>query len=122
MYAILHIKQEVDDVAVLHDVFLAFGAEQALCLGGGHVAAGLQILKGHSFCADKAALDVRVDLAGSSGSLGALGDGPCTDFVLTAGEEGDVAQQIIAGVDQTMPCACMASATFRKPAILAPAT
>ena len=44
---VLHIKQEVDDVAVLHYVFLTFTANQALALGIGHGAAILHILEGN---------------------------------------------------------------------------
>lgn len=43
----LDVEQEVDDVAVLHDVVLALAADQPLCLGGSHGAAGLHILKGN---------------------------------------------------------------------------
>ena len=77
----LYIEQEVDDVAVLHDIFLAFAADQALGLGGGHGAASLHVLKGDDFSPDEAALKVGVDLAGSLGRLSALLDGPCTALI-----------------------------------------
>lgn len=32
----LHVKSEQDDIPILHDVFLAFGAHKAFFLGGGH--------------------------------------------------------------------------------------
>ena len=38
----LNIKAEEDDVAVLHDIFLALAAHKALLLGGGHAAAGAE--------------------------------------------------------------------------------
>ena len=85
----LNIEQEVDDVAVLHDVVLAFAAYQALCLGGCHGAAGLHILKGDNLSADKAPLKVGVDFTGGLGGLGALLNGPGPAFVRTGGEEGD---------------------------------
>ena len=43
----LDVEQEVDDVAVLHDIFLAFGADFALALGIGHGAQRLEIVKGN---------------------------------------------------------------------------
>ena len=65
----LHIKQEVDDVAILHDVFLALAADLALSLGGCHGAQCLQIVKGDDFRADEAPLKVGVDLARGLGAL-----------------------------------------------------
>ena len=65
----LNVEQEVDDVAVLHDVVLALAADQALCLGGSHGAAGLHILKGNDLGADETPLEIGVDLAGGLGAL-----------------------------------------------------
>ena len=96
----LHIETEVGDIAILHHIVLALQTEQALVPGGGDGAAGLQILKGHDLGTDEAALDVGVDLAGGPGSLGAAGDGPGVDIVLAGGEEGNVAQQLMAGLDK----------------------
>ena len=52
----LHVKAEKDNVAVFHDVFFSFAADQALFLGGGHGAAGDQVVVGHHFGTDEAAL------------------------------------------------------------------
>ena len=60
---LLYIEQEIDDVAVLHHIFLAFAADLALCLGVGHGAEALQVFKGDDLGADEATLKVGVDLA-----------------------------------------------------------
>ena len=98
----LHVEQEVDDVAVLHHVLLAFAADLALGLGGGHGANGLQILEGDDLGPDEAALEVGVDLASGLGSLGAPLDGPGAALVSARGQEGHQAQQRVAGRDQTV--------------------
>ena len=91
----LDVEQEVDDVAVLHDVVLALAADQTLCLGGSHGAAGLHILKGNDLGADEPPLKVGVDLAGGLGGLGALFDGPGPALVGARGQEGNEAQQSV---------------------------
>ena len=98
----LDVEQEVDDVAVLHDILLALGANLALGLGGGHGADVLQILKGDDLGPDEAPLEVGVDLAGGLGSLGAPLDGPGAALVGAGGQEGHQTQQCIAGLDQTI--------------------
>ena len=79
----LDVEQELNDVAVPHDIFLAFGALQAGSLDGGiiKVAAG-QIVIPNDLGPDKAALKVGMDLAGSLRGLGALFDRPGTAFLL----------------------------------------
>ena len=81
----LYIEQEVDNVAVLHDVLLALAAYQTLCLGGGHGAAGFHILEGDDLRPDEAPLKVGVNLAGGLGRLGALLDGPGAALVAAGG-------------------------------------
>ncbi len=96
------IEAEEGDIAILHHIILSFQPHQTLFLGGIHGAAGLQILKGHDLGADKAALKIAVDLAGGLGSLHAPGDGPGAHLILTAGEGGDIAQQVIAGLNEAI--------------------
>ena len=69
----LYVKPEQDNVPVLDDVLLALAADQALLLGGGHGAAGHQVVKGDDLRPDEAPLEVGVDLAGCLGRLGAPG-------------------------------------------------
>ena len=94
----LNIKQELDDVAIVHNVLLALGALQTLGLDGGVVeVVGFQIVIADDAGADEAALEVAVDLTGSLRSLGALADGPCAALLLAVGQEGDQTQQVIDG-------------------------
>ena len=88
--SVLHIEQELDDIAVLHDILLALGALQALGLDGSVIEiVGLEVAVGDDAGADEAALKVAVDLAGSLRSLGTLADGPGTALLLAVGQEGD---------------------------------
>ena len=89
----LHVEPEQDDIAVLDDVFLAFGTDQPLLPGGGHGAAGHEIVVSDHFRADKAALKVGVDLAGGLGCLSPLGDGPGPALVLAGGQVGAPARR-----------------------------
>src|SRR5690606_29175437 len=57
--------------------------------------------------ADEAALEVRVDLAGSFGRARALADGPGPDLLLARREEADEAEQAVAGVDQAVEAALL---------------
>ena len=73
----LYIKQKLDDIAVVHDVFLALGALQTLGLDGGVVEVGvLQILVGNDLGADEAALEVADESYRQPQGLGAALDGP----------------------------------------------
>ena len=65
----LYIKEEVDDVAILHHIFLALTADKTLGFGVCHSAASFHILKSNDLGADKATLKVGVDLTGCLGSL-----------------------------------------------------
>ena len=46
-----------------------------------------------------------MDLAGSLRCLGALADGPCAALLLAIGQEGDQAQQVVAGSDEVVQTA-----------------
>ncbi len=79
------VEQELDHVAVLHDVLLALGALQALGLDSGVIeVVGFQIVIADDAGPDEAPLEVGVDLASSLRSLGALADGPGAAFLLPA--------------------------------------
>ena len=92
-------KPEVDDVPVLHDVFLAFEADLAVIPAGGHGAAADQRLIGHYFSANRAALDLGMDLACSVLCRRPTGNRPRAALVLTDGEEGHIAKQIVGGAN-----------------------
>lgn len=55
------VKPEQDHIAVPHNVFFSFGADQALFLGHGHRSAGDQIVVGDDLGADKAPLEIGVN-------------------------------------------------------------
>ena len=59
----LHIEAEYHHVAVLHNVILAFAADKALFLAGGHAAKLFQRFKRNNLRPYKAALKVRMNLA-----------------------------------------------------------
>ena len=50
----LDVEPEQNDVPVFHHVFLALGADQAFFFGGGHAAAGHQVVVGDYLGADEA--------------------------------------------------------------------
>ena len=68
---------------------------------------GLEVAVGDDAGADEAALKVAVDLAGSLRSLGTLADGPGAALLLAVGQEGDQAQQVVAGGDEVVEAACL---------------
>jgi hypothetical protein len=90
----------VHHVAVDDDVLLALEAQLAGGLHGGLGLVLLDGLVGHDLGADEAALEVRVDLAGRAGRLGAAADGPGAHFLLAAGEVRDHVQHGVAGADE----------------------
>ena len=85
---ILDVEAELHDVAVLHDVVLAFDARLAGGLGVGHRTCGDQVVEADDLGLDEAALEVGVDDAGSLGGGGALADGPGARFLRTCGQVG----------------------------------
>ena len=103
----LYVEAEEDDVAVLHDVFLALRTDETLLLRRRHRAAGDEVVKRDHLRADKAALKVGVDLSCRLGRLGTLLDRPGAHLRLTGGEVGDQPQQAVALVDQTVETALL---------------
>ena len=69
MTAFLYVKQELDDIAVLHYIFLTFGAVEAPGLDFAHFSAALhQGVEIAHLRANKAAFEVGVDFAGGLGA------------------------------------------------------
>ena len=58
-----YIESEQNNVAVLHDIFLALRANQTLLPRCSHGTAGFQIIERNYFGTDKAPFEVRVDLS-----------------------------------------------------------
>src|SRR5688500_17700322 len=92
-------KPEVDDVPVLDEIFLAFQADLAVIPAGGHGSAADQRVVGHYFSPNEAPQDVGMDLACSVLRRRPAGNRPRATLVLTDGEEGHVAEQIVGGAD-----------------------
>ena len=101
----LDVETEIDDVAVLHDVFFAFETGEAFFAGGLAAAAGDQIIVANDLGTDKAAFDVGVDLAGCLRCLGADRDGPGTDLFFTGGQERHQPEHVVGGLDQLIDTA-----------------
>ena len=97
------VEQEIQHVAVLDDVFLAFDAHLAGFLGAGFALAGDEVVVGDGLGADEAALEVGVDDAGRLRRGVAAVDGPGAHFLHAGGEVGLQAEQVVAGADQRGP-------------------
>src|SRR6185312_8736266 len=95
----LHVEEDVDDVAVLDDVLLAFGAEEAALLGFGFAACSHKVVEADDFGADEATAQVAVDFAGGFGRGRAGRDGPGAAFIGAGGEEADEAEELVAHAD-----------------------
>ncbi len=95
-------KPEVDDIAVLHDVFLAFEAHLTVVAACGHRAAASERVVAHDFGADEAALNVAVNLAGGGLRRDAASDRPGAAFVFADGEERHVPEQVVGGPDHAI--------------------
>src|SRR5687767_3537672 len=92
-------KTEVDDIAVLDDVVLAFQPDFAVLAAYRHRAARGQRIVADDFGADEPALNVAVDLPGGELGRRAARDRPGAAFVLADGEKRHVAEQVVAGPD-----------------------
>src|SRR5690554_3040761 len=84
----LDVKPEVDHVAILDHVLLAFQAPFAGFLGSGFAVVLNEVVEGDDFGADKAFLEVGVDHAGGLGCGGTDLDRPGTDFLYPGSEVG----------------------------------
>ena len=93
---------EVDDVAVLHHVLLAFEAQLAVIAAGLHGAAGDEGVVADHLGADEPARDVAVNLAGGVERDRAAADLPGPALVFAHREERQVAEQIVAGADHAI--------------------
>ena len=89
------IKAEENDIAVVHDVILAFAADKPRFLAGGKRAFFDKRLIWHYFGADKAAFEIGVDFARRSGGFRAALYCPGADFRFARGEEGYQPEQRI---------------------------
>ena len=98
----VRIEPEMDDVAVLDDVFLAFVASLAGLLRAVFAAIGDIVVIGDRVGADEAALEIRMDDAGGLRGLGAARDRPGAGLLRSNREIGDEIEELVAGADQTV--------------------
>lgn len=77
----LDVKEEVHDVAVLDDIFLAFGGELSGGSDGTFAAECDEVIVLDDFRPDEAFLEVRVDYSGGFRGLVTLVDCPCAALV-----------------------------------------
>src|SRR5260370_3060281 len=102
LFIFLYIEFEEEDVAVLDDVLLAFGAEQALLFYRLLAAVGEEVVRGVAVGFDEALFEVGVDDSGGSWVFGAADDGPCADLLHSGGVVDDQVEQAIGGVDEAV--------------------
>ena len=96
----LYVEFEFDDVAVLHDVGFAFGAELAGGFDGLFGTVFFEIVVVADLSSDKATLKVGMNGASSFGSGGTFFDGPGATFFFAGGEERLKPQRLVGGFDK----------------------
>src|ERR1700733_9941824 len=96
------VELEEEDVAILHYIFFAFGAEEAGFFDSLLAAVLEEVVGGVAVGFDEAALEIGVDDTGSSGGFGATFDGPGADLLYASGEVGDQVEQAVGGVDEAV--------------------
>ena len=89
----------MEDVAVLHNIVLAFLAQLAGVAGSGFAVQGDIVVIGDGLGTDETALEVAMNLACGLRGLAALLDGPGAGFLGADGEEGDEVEEVVAGAD-----------------------
>src|SRR6187402_2170902 len=96
------VEAEVQHVAFLHQVFLAFQPQAAGFLGALLALELDEVVEGDRFGTDEAALEVGVDDGGGLRRGGARADLPGAHFLLTRGEVGLQAEQAVAGTNDAV--------------------
>ena len=100
----LDVEFEFDDVAVLHDVSLAFGAKLAGGSDGLFRAECFEIVKITNAGRDEAAFKIGMDGAGGFWGGGTFFDGPGATFFLPGGKERLKAESVVSGFDELFQC------------------
>ena len=84
----LDIEFEFDDIAVLHDIGLTFGAEEAGLFDGFFGAEAGEVIVFADVRGNEATLKIGVDGTGGFGGGGTFLDSPGATFFFAGGEEG----------------------------------
>src|SRR3984957_16210550 len=95
-------EAEVDDVAVLDDVFLAFEPDFTVVAAPPDRAAGDQRFVGHDLGPDEATRDVAVNLTRRQLRRCSARDRPGAALVFADREERNIPEQIVAGPDHAI--------------------
>src|SRR5262245_35905674 len=82
-----HCESEVNDIAVLDDVLLAFQPQLSFVASLAFAAGSDEVVVVNDFGPDESALEVAVDAAGSARRPVAATNGPSLHLVLADGEE-----------------------------------
>src|SRR5690606_10899094 len=85
---LLHVKQKVHNIPILHNIFLTFLTRFTSGLCALFAFVFHKIIVGNGFSADKAFLKIGVNHTGRLWGGCADGDGPGADFFYTGGEVG----------------------------------
>ena len=83
----LDVEFEFDDVAILHDVSITFGAEKAGLFDSELGAEAGKVIVFADVGGDKATLKIGVDGPGRFWRCSTLLDGPCSYFFFASGKE-----------------------------------
>ena len=111
---VLDVKPEKHNIPVLHHIILSFNPHKSLFLRGRVRAAVQKILIIHNLGLDKAALEIRVDLSGSLGRLGADLDGPGACLLLPGRQVADESENAVAGGDELFQAGFLKAQLFQK--------
>src|SRR5882724_6837492 len=96
----LHVEAEMHDVAVLHDIFLAFETEFARLARARFAIEGDIIVVSDRLGPDEAFFKIGVNDAGRAWRPRAFRHGPGARLLGSGGEKRDEPEQIIAGADK----------------------
>ena len=104
-YAVSDVESEQNDVAVLHNVVFAFGADFAFFASGGEAAAFEKYLVVDDFRADKPALEIGMYLAGGLRGFSACFYGPGARFGFAGGQKAHEPEKLIRSFDKSCQAA-----------------
>ena len=96
------VKSEMDDVAFLYAVVLAFEAPFARFFCASFAMVTDKVVVGDDFGADEAAFEIGVDDTGSLRRGGVFRHGPGAYFFDAGGEVGAEAEQLVTGTDDAV--------------------
>ena len=101
----LHIKPEQHHIPVVDDVLLAFRADEPLFTSSLPSLISHEVPESDGFSANEAPFEIGVDDGGRFGGGVTVVDGPGSNLLLTGGEVGLEAQQVVGRTNEAIePC------------------